>query len=157
MKHNIILKSLALIACLLCSLRTAAYVDSYACYTPENTTLTFYYDDQHSSRPGNIYNLNVGIQQPEWYTDGIFSEVTKVVFDSSFAGARSARARPMMPTTRVRSTPTSGHKIYKEQTPRFTTWCLLRMNSINIYFQLCCKGTLTNWNRQILNAKNCYF
>ena len=88
MKQNIILKSLALIACLLCSLRAAAYVDSYACYTPENTTLTFYYDDLRSSRTGTTYDLNEGDIEPYWFTDGTESSVTKVVFNSSFADAR---------------------------------------------------------------------
>lgn len=88
MKHNIILKSLALIACLLCSMRTAAYVDPYACYTPENTTLTFYYDDQRSSRTGTTYDLNEGMNDPGWYTDGTNANVTKVVFNSSFGSFR---------------------------------------------------------------------
>ena len=88
MKQNIILKSLALIACLLCSLRAAAYVDSYACYTPENTTLTFYFDNQRSSRTGTTYDLNEGDIEPYWFTDGTESSVTKVVFNSSFADAR---------------------------------------------------------------------
>ena len=77
MKQNIILKSLALIACLLCSLRAAAYVDSYACYTPENTTLTFYFDNQRSSRTGTTYDLNEGDIEPYWFTDGTESSVTK--------------------------------------------------------------------------------
>ena len=88
MKQNIILKSLALIACLLCSLRAAAYVDSYACYTPENTTLTYYFDNQRSSRTGTTYDLNEGDIELCWFTDGTESSVTKVVFNSSFADAR---------------------------------------------------------------------
>ena len=59
---------------------------AYACYTPSNTTLTFYYDTQHSSRPGTIYELNGS--SPGWYRDGTFMTVTQVVFDSSFADAR---------------------------------------------------------------------
>ena len=60
----------------------------YACYTPSNTTLTFYYDNQRSSRPGTTYDLNTGENNPSWYTDGTYANVTKVVFDSSFADAR---------------------------------------------------------------------
>ena len=59
----------------------------YVCYTPENTTLTFYYDSRHYFRPGTTYNLNTGSNVPGWENDDITSNVTKVVFDSSFAAA----------------------------------------------------------------------
>ncbi len=62
--------------------------ESYACYTPSNTTLTFYYDSQRSSRPGTTYDLNTGSNDPDWITDGTKDYVTKVVFDPSFADAR---------------------------------------------------------------------
>ena len=62
--------------------------EAYACYTPSNTTLTFYYDTQRSSRSGTIYDLNVGKNEPDWYTDGTNKNVSKVVFKSSFANAR---------------------------------------------------------------------
>ena len=61
---------------------------AYACYTPSNTTLTFYYDNQRSSRTGTTYDLNTGAHDTGWDTDGTRSNVTKVVFNSSFAGAR---------------------------------------------------------------------
>ena len=57
--------------------------EAYAVYTDDNTTLTFYYDNQRSSRPGETYDLNTGENKPGWRTD-----VTKVVFDPSFANAR---------------------------------------------------------------------
>ena len=60
----------------------------YVCYTPENTTLTFYYDKQRGSRSGRIYDLNTGRNETGWDTDGTKDYVTKVVFDPSFAGAR---------------------------------------------------------------------
>ena len=60
----------------------------YACYTPENTTLTFYYDKLRGSRSGTIYDLNTGDDDPSWRTDDTRSKVTKVVFDPSFADAR---------------------------------------------------------------------
>ena len=60
----------------------------YACYTPSNTTLTFYYDSQRSSRTGTTYDLNTGSNMPDWYFDGTYASVTKVVFDPSFSGAR---------------------------------------------------------------------
>ena len=49
-------------------------------------TLTFYCDNQRSSRLGTTYDLNVGEEEPAWYENR--SSVTKVVFDSSFASAR---------------------------------------------------------------------
>ena len=66
----------------------SAKTEAYACYTPSNTTLTFYYDDQRTSRTGTTYDLNTGTEDPGWYADGNCYGVTKVVFDSSFAGAR---------------------------------------------------------------------
>ncbi len=60
----------------------------YACYTPENTTLTFYYDKQRSSRSGTTYFLNSGSNNPGWYISETYKNVTKVVFDPSFAEAR---------------------------------------------------------------------
>ena len=62
--------------------------EAYACYTPSNTTLTFYYDTQRSSRTGTTYDLNTGYADIGWQTDGTNASVTKVVFDPSFAGAR---------------------------------------------------------------------
>ena len=57
---------------------------AYACYTPSNTTLTFYYDNQRSSRTGTTYNLNTGANDPGWWG----YNVTQVVFDPSFVNAR---------------------------------------------------------------------
>ena len=64
--------------------------EAYACYTSSNTTLTFYYDSQRSSRPGTTYDLNTGSNDPGWLVDPEegTSPVTKVVFDPSFADAR---------------------------------------------------------------------
>ena len=59
----------------------------YACYTSENTTLTFYYDNLRSSRSGTTYDLNTDAL-PAWYNDGTKTSVTKAVFDASFANAR---------------------------------------------------------------------
>lgn len=56
----------------------------YAVYN--NNTLTFYCDNQRSSREGTTYELNVGEEEPGWYENQ--SNVNKVVFDSSFASAR---------------------------------------------------------------------
>ena len=66
--------------------------EAYACYTPENTTLTFYYDNQRPSREGTTYDLSTYSNKPGWNTDGTNANVTKVVFDSSFADARPTTA-----------------------------------------------------------------
>ena len=61
---------------------------AYAVYTEENTTLTFYYDHLRDSRTGTTYDLNLNNNYPRWTSNGTYENVTKVVFDSSFAGAR---------------------------------------------------------------------
>ena len=61
--------------------------EAYACYTPSNATLTFYYDNLRSTR-SNTYNLNTGDNSPSWRSDDTYAHVINVVFDSSFAGAR---------------------------------------------------------------------
>ena len=65
---------------------SAAAAEAYACYTSSNTTLTFYYDNLRSSRSGTTYDLNTGDDWPGWRRDGNNASVTRVVFDSSFAG-----------------------------------------------------------------------
>ena len=65
---------------------------AYACYTSSNTTLTFYYDAQRSSRNGTTYDLNTGTNDPGWVTDNTNANVTKVAFDLSFANARPTSA-----------------------------------------------------------------
>ena len=61
---------------------------TYACYTPSNNTLTFYYDTRFGTRPGTSYNLNIGNEYPAWTFDGSVLSATNVVFDPSFANAR---------------------------------------------------------------------
>ena len=63
-------------------------IEAYACYTPDNTTLTFYCDDLRSTRTGTTYDLNTGHYVPRWYQESVFSNLTQVVFDPSFANAR---------------------------------------------------------------------
>ena len=87
MKNSRLFRLVALVTAMMCALGAAA-VEPYACYTESNTTLTFYYDNQRSSRSGTTYDLNVGENDPDWITDGTNASVTKVVFNSSFAGAR---------------------------------------------------------------------
>ena len=63
-------------------------IEAYACYTPSNTTLTFYCDSRRSSRTGTTYDLKTGYNIPDWNSDGSNANVTKAVFDPSFANAR---------------------------------------------------------------------
>ena len=91
-KTKFLLHVLALVACLMCSLGASA-AEAYACYTSSNTTLTFYYDGQRSSRTGTTYDLNTGFSYPGWYSDGTMTSVTRVVFDPAFASARPTSTR----------------------------------------------------------------
>ena len=87
MKKALLFRLAVLVAAMMCALGAAA-AEAYACYTSSNTTLTFYYDNQRSSRSGTTYDLNTDTTNPGWDTDGTKYNVTKVVFDPSFAGAR---------------------------------------------------------------------
>ena len=88
MKPKTLLRRMAvLVATLMCALGANAQ-QAYACYTSSNTTLTFYYDTQRSSRTGTTYSLNTDYDDPGWYTDDTKINVTQVVFDPSFADAR---------------------------------------------------------------------
>ena len=69
-------------------------LEAYACYTSGNKTLAFYYDSRRSSRSGLTYDMNWGRIFPGWNNElrdpetGDIENVTKVVFDPSFADAR---------------------------------------------------------------------
>ena len=81
------LHAAVLMTAMMCALGANA-AEAYANYTPSNTTLTFYYDSQRSSRTGTTYDLNTGNYSPGWYTDGTYSNVSEVKFDPSFTNAR---------------------------------------------------------------------
>jgi len=87
-KHSIMKKILFLLLCILAGAQTVNAQEAYAVYTDNNTTLTFYYDTQRSSRTGTTYSLNWGANDPKWVQDGTNAKVTRVVFDSSFKNAR---------------------------------------------------------------------
>ena len=75
----------------------ARAAEAYACYTPSNTTLTFYYDNQRSSRTGTTYDLTASTQTPPgWVSDSTNLSVTKVVFDSSFANCTPPIELPLV-------------------------------------------------------------
>ena len=69
----------------------SAKVEPYAVYS--GTTLTFYYDNQRFVRTGTTYDLNTRGNDPGWYSNGTYTNVTNVVFDSSFANVRPTSAR----------------------------------------------------------------
>ena len=87
MSKKLLFKLAVLVAAMMCALGATA-AEAYANYTPSNTTLTFYYDNYRSSRTGTTYDLNTGTNNPGWRADGSYYNVTKVVFATSFAGAR---------------------------------------------------------------------
>ena len=85
---DIFKRTLVVLMALLGTLTAMADVEAYAVYKSLNKTLTFYYDDLRSTRTGSIYDLNIGENEPGWYTDGTNASVRHVVFDPSFAGLR---------------------------------------------------------------------
>ena len=95
MKHKtLLIRLVVLVTAMMCALGARA-AEAYACYTPENTTLTFYYDNLRSSRSGTTYSLPEDtdnpysiIQQPGWISDSTNANVTKVVFATAFTHAR---------------------------------------------------------------------
>ena len=72
---------------------TASAQEAYACFAFSNATLTFYYDDLRSTRNDRTYNLNSDSGSPGWVSDGIYTYIAEVVFDSSFADARPTTTR----------------------------------------------------------------
>ena len=51
-----------------------------------DNTLTFYYDTEKESREGTKYDLSIQNQHRQWYNER--ANITKVVFDTTFADAR---------------------------------------------------------------------
>ena len=61
--------------------------EAYAFLSSDNKTLTFYYDNNRSSRTGGTtYGMNTSNYTPGWYSKA--GTITNVVFNSSFAYAR---------------------------------------------------------------------
>ena len=65
-----------------------AVPEAYACYTPSNTTLTFYYDNLRGSRTGTTFDAGNTGNSPGWATYSVVAGLKKIVFDPSFSGAR---------------------------------------------------------------------
>ena len=87
MSKKLLFKLVALVAAMMCALGTMAQ-EAYVNFTPEDSTLTFYFDNLRSSRSGTTYDLNTESNPPEWNKPGIYYYLTRVVFDPSFADAR---------------------------------------------------------------------
>ena len=60
--------------------------EPYTVLSTDETTLTFYYDNQRVLRAGTTYDLNDGESEPGW--DQSCYDVTTVVFDSKFSDVR---------------------------------------------------------------------
>ena len=50
MKNSLLFRMAVLMAAMMCALGASAQ-EAYACYTSENKTFTFYYDNERSTRP----------------------------------------------------------------------------------------------------------
>ena len=86
-KKSLFFRLVVLVTTMMCALGVNAQ-EAYCCYTSEDKTLTFYYDNDRSSRTGTTYGLNTGEAFPEWNDNGISANVTNLVFTPSFAIAR---------------------------------------------------------------------
>ena len=87
MKNSLLFRMVVLVAAVMCALGVSAQ-EAYACYTSDNTTLSFYYDNDRSTRTGTTYDLNDGAVDPGWVADFTNTNVKQVVFDPSFEAAR---------------------------------------------------------------------
>ena len=78
------MKKLLFIIMAMAACVTAWAAEGYAIYTSSNATLTFYY----GTRPSGAYALNTGATRPDWNVDETSKQVSRVVFEPSFAQAR---------------------------------------------------------------------
>ncbi len=83
MKNSLLFSMVVLVAAMMCALGASAK-EAYACYTSENKTFTFYYDNERSTRPDYTWLLqDEPGHLPLWSLSLL--PVTKAVFDRSFA------------------------------------------------------------------------
>ena len=75
---------LAFLLAIVAGLQSAKAQEAYTVLN--DGTLTFYYDNQRSSRPGTSYNLNRGDFPPDWRSEA--AKVKSAAFDPSFANAK---------------------------------------------------------------------
>ena len=69
---------------------SASAQEAYAVYTEDNTTLTFYYDNQKNQRDGIKFDVNLydGHYPSYYHNQSVRTGITHVVFDASFSLAR---------------------------------------------------------------------
>lgn len=90
MKQTNFFKSLFMLAVLLLIGTKTSAQEPYAVLSDDNTTLTFYYDDQKTSRSGmgiGPFDYNHGEIKSGWYNQR--KKIINVVFDDSFANCHS--------------------------------------------------------------------
>ena len=91
MSKKLLFRIAILVTAMMCA-QGASAQEAYACadfdYTSNYATLTFYYDNDRSSRLGTTFELNAGEFFPSWVTSGFSNYVKYVVFDPSFAAVR---------------------------------------------------------------------
>ena len=97
MKKTLLLSVLCLSCVAMMCAQSASAQEAYACadynYPSNYATLTFYYDNDRSSRSGATFELPAGEYFPGWVTSGFSNDVKYVVFDPSFAAARPTSTR----------------------------------------------------------------
>jgi len=71
--------------CTVCGATETASTTAKVVFNSSNKTLTFYYDNLDHSSQGTVYELNTDVDDPSWQSK---SNITKVIFDASFANAR---------------------------------------------------------------------
>ena len=122
---------------------------AYAFLSTDGTTLTFYYDDQKSTRQeGSAYALNTGTNTPKWL-DVSYIPITTVVFDSSFKDAR----------------PTSTYSWFKERGSLTTITGIENLNTSEVtnmsYMFHACHGLtsldLSNFDTSKVTDMSCMF
>ncbi|MBO7143160.1 MAG: BspA family leucine-rich repeat surface protein [Bacteroidales bacterium] len=69
-------------------------ISPYAVVSADETTLSFYYDDQWVSREGAVYGMNWKDHGARWARNSnVTQNITTVIFDGSFADARPFSCR----------------------------------------------------------------
>ena len=141
MSKKLLFRLAVLMAAMMCALGMQAAVEAYANYTPSNTTLTFYYDNQRSTRTGTTYDLNTGYSAPGWYLDDTYTSVTRVVFKSPF----------------VLATPTTTYSWFcdMENLQSITGIAYLNTSEVtNMGWMFGCCSSLTNLDLSSFNTAN---
>ncbi|MBR6948363.1 MAG: BspA family leucine-rich repeat surface protein, partial [Muribaculaceae bacterium] len=83
-------RSLVLLVLLMTSIAGWAQ-EAYSVFTEDDSTLTFFYDEQRSTRTGVSYLLSEQDSVPAWHEN--HEKVTHVVFDTTFVAARPTSTR----------------------------------------------------------------